>query len=255
MGSRLKDKVAIITGGGHGIGRAFALGLADEGAKVVAADIDAQSAQETVRLVQEKGGEAMACPVDVSVERSAMQMAREASQRFGGIDILINDAAVFHSVPIEKSGFMTIPMDQWDRLMAVNVRGVFLCIRAVYPYMKERGKGKIINISSGTVFHGTPYFCHYVTSKAAVIGMTRSLARELGDASIAINAIAPGATLSDPKPGTQAFAEKPEGLQSRCFKRIEVPQDLVGAAIFLASGDSDFMTGQTMVVDGGSNMH
>ena len=256
MGARLKDKVAIITGAGHGIGRAFSLGLAEEGAKVVAADIDAPEAQETARLVREKGGQAVSFTVDVSLESSTLQMAREAAQYFGGIDILINNAAIFSTVPIMgKSGFLTIPLEEWDRLMAVNVKGAFLCVRAVFPFMKAQGKGKIINISSGTAFKGTPNFCHYVSSKAALIGLTRSLARELGDSNIAINAIAPGVTLSDTTPGKQPSAEREEALKRRCFKRVETPEDLVGTAVFLASSDSDFITGQTIIVDGGDSMN
>lgn len=256
MVSRLKDKVAIVTGAGHGIGRAFALGLSEEGARVLAADIDAQSAQETTALVRAGGGDAQACAVDVSVERSTLEMAKQAVQIYGGIDILVNNAAVFHSVPITgRSGFMNISLDEWDRLMAVNVKGVFLCIRAVFPYLKERGRGKIINISSGTFFAGTPMFCHYVSSKGAVIGLTRSLARELGDYNVSINAIAPGATQSDPTPGKQDYAVRKGAVAPRCFKRVEVPEDLVGAMIFLASSDSDFITGQTIAVDGGAIMH
>jgi 3-oxoacyl-[acyl-carrier protein] reductase len=148
-----------------------------------------------------------------------------------------------------------IPVEEWDRLMAVNLRGIFLCCRAVVPYMKQQQRGKIINISSGTVFYGAPLVAHYVTSKAGVIGLTRSLARELGEYNINVNAVAPGLTLSLDEVSEARMARNQQRLQARPFKRTEVPQDLVGTIVFLCSSESDFMTGQTLVVDGGAQMH
>ena len=252
---RLDSRVIIVTGGAHGIGRAYCLGLAAEGAKVVVADLDGPGADAVVRTLGESGSDALAVVADVSAPDDTSLMARAAIDRFGKIDGLINNAAVFQLPAMSRVPFEQIPVDEWDNLMAVNLRGVFLCCRAVVPHMKAQGGGKIVNISSGTVFHGSPRSAHYVTSKAGVIGFTRSVARELGGFNINVNAIAPGLTLSlDEVPEDRIEASNIR-MQARAIKRAQVPEDLVGAAVFLCSSESDFMTGQTMVVDGGAQMH
>jgi len=250
---RLKDRVAIVTGGAQGIGRAYSLRLAEEGAKVVIADIlDAGPVQQEIK---EKGGEALALRVDVSDEESTADMVRKTIEKFGRIDILVNNAAIFAT--IETKPFYEIFVREWDDVIRVNVKGIFLCCKAVYPQMKKQGKGKIINVASGVFFKGLPLFLHYVTSKGGVIGMTRAMAREVGDDGICVNAIAPGYTvtevMADESIHDEAFVNAVVG--SRCFKRHERPEDLTGAVIFLASDDSDFITGQTIVVDGGATMH
>ncbi|MBI4529040.1 MAG: glucose 1-dehydrogenase [Deltaproteobacteria bacterium] len=249
---RLKDKVVIVTGGGVGIGRAYSMGVAKEGARVVVADIQEDEAKKVAAEIQQEGGEALAVPVDVTSFDKTRAMAEATLQKYGRIDVLVNNAALYSA--IKKKPFSEIPEEEWDRVMAVNLKGLFLCAKAVYPAMKKQGKGKIINISSGTALGGTPFYLHYVTSKGGVIGFTRALARELGLDNIAVNAITPGLTLS----GSQQ-ALTPEQLtdrrRRRSFQRDQYPQDLVGTVIFLSSEDSDFITGQTINVDGGLNMH
>jgi NAD(P)-dependent dehydrogenase (short-subunit alcohol dehydrogenase family) len=250
---RLSGKVVIITGGARGLGKAYALRLSEEGAKVVVADVlDPKGVKEAV---EEKGGEALCLDTDVSEEESTKEMARKAIDRFGRIDILINNAALFAS--ILRKPFYQISAFEWDEVIRVNLKGTFLCCKAVYPQMKKQGKGKIINISSAACFKGQPNFIHYVTSKEGVIGFTRALAREVGDDGICVNTIAPGYTLSD------IIKEKPMDseetvkavINARCLKRAEHPEDILGTVLFLASDESDFITGQTIVVDGGSVLH
>lgn len=256
---RLKDKVIIITGGAKGIGRAYGLGMADEGAKLVVADINLEAAKDTARDIQEKGGEALAIKTDVSSNEDTQAMASKTVERFGRIDVLINNAAVFERNKMLRAPFWEIDPGEWDRLMAVNLKGSFLCIRAVFPYMKAQGGGKIINISSPVAFIGSMNQLHYSTSKAGVIGLTRSLAREVGEYNINVNCIAPGATQNWEPSDKKVFERRQSILQQllpeRSLKRVELPNDLVGTAIFLASSDSDFITGQTIVVDGGAVMH
>lgn len=251
---RLKDKVAIVTGGGVGIGRAYSLGLAKEGAKVVVADIQEQEAIKVTGEIAQAGGEALAVPVDVTSAEKTRAMAEAALQKYGRIDVLVNNAGLYTA--IKKKPFTEITGEEWDKVMAVNLKGLFFCVQAVYPAMKKQGRGKIINISSGTTLGGTPFFVHYVTSKGGVIGFTRALARELGPDNIAVNAITPGLTLSSAQ---QQAVLTPQQLQDRrkkrCFQRDQLPQDLVGTVVFLSSEDSDFITGQTINVDGGLNMH
>jgi NAD(P)-dependent dehydrogenase (short-subunit alcohol dehydrogenase family) len=250
---KLRDKVAIVTGGARGIGKAYALRVFEEGAKVVIADI--LETKVVQRVIEEKGGEALGLQTDVAEEESTQEMARRTIERFGRIDILINNAAIFAN--IVKKPFYKITGKEWDDVIRVNLKGIFLCCKAVYPQMKKQGKGKIINVASGTFFKGSPDFVHYVTSKGGVIGFTRALAREVGGAGICVNAIAPGFTLSD------AVKERPMDseeyalarIKGRCFKREEIPEDLTGTIVFLASDDSDFITGQTIVVDGGLTLH
>ena len=252
---RLKDRVIIVTGGAHGIGRAYCHGLAAEGAKVVVADLDMLAAETVVRNLGELGSDALAVRADVSQAEDVETMARSAAERFGTVDGLINNAAVFQVPAMSRVPFEQIPIDEWDRLIAVNLRGVFLGCRAVVPYMKAQGRGKIVNISSGTVFHGSANSAHYVTSKAGVIGFTRSLARELGDHNINVNAIAPGLTLSLEEMTEDRLQMSRNRMQARSIKRAQEPEDLVGTAVFLCSPESDFVTGQTIVVDGGAQMH
>jgi 3-oxoacyl-[acyl-carrier protein] reductase len=245
---RLKDKVAIVTGGGIGLGRAYCKALAAEGAKVVVADIQDDAAKA---VAKEVGG--IAVRVDVTSPEQTQAMAAKALEAYGGIDVLVNNAGMYSS--IKKRPFTEIPLDEWDRCMAVNVKGVFLCCRAVHPQMKQQGKGKIINISSGTVLGGTPMFLHYVTSKAGVIGLTRSLAREIGGDGINVNAITPGLTIADENQKKMLSEEYlAPRRQARAIKRDQYPEDLVGAVVFLSSADSDFITGQTINVDGGTWM-
>jgi 3-oxoacyl-[acyl-carrier protein] reductase len=251
---RLKDKVIIVTGGGMGIGRVCCLSLAKEGAKVVVGDIEEKAAKAVAAEIGREGGESLAIAVDVTAPEQTRAMAEGALGRYGRIDALLNNAGLYTS--IKKRSFLEIPPAEWDQVMAVNLKGIFLCSQAVYPAMKKQGKGKIINISSGTIFNGTPFFLHYVTSKAGVIGLTRALARELGPEGIAVNAITPGLTLSGPQQaGAITPAQLADRRSRRSFQRDQFPEDIVGTVLFLASADSDFITGQTINVDGGHNMH
>ena len=248
---RLKDKVVIVTGGARGIGRAYCLGVAAEGARVVVADVADPKA--TVQDVEARGAQALGVECDVSRERDTLRLATETLARFGRVDVLVNNAALYGT--LERRPFMEIPVEEWDLVMAINLRGLFLCSRAVFPAMKAQGGGRIINIASGTFFKGVPNYIHYTTSKGGVVGFTRSLARELGEFGIRVNAIAPGFTLSGENEQNMPDAGKAANVAMRMLKRAEVPEDIVGTLIFLAADDSSFITGQTLVVDGGGTVH
>ena len=251
---RLTDKVAIVTGGGVGIGRAYSKGLAREGAKVAVADIQVEAASQVAEEIRKDGGEAMPVAVDVTSPEKTREMAETVLQAHGRIDVLVNNAGLYTA--LTKRSFMEIPEDEWDRVMAVNVKGLFLCVKAVYPAMKAQQKGKIINISSGTILGGTPLFLHYVSSKAGVLGFTRALAREVGSDNICVNAITPGLTISsEAQQGVMTPEQRENRRRSRAFQRDQFPDDLVGTVIFLSSDDSDFVTGQAINVDGGQYMH
>jgi 3-oxoacyl-[acyl-carrier protein] reductase len=245
-----------VTGGGHGIGKAYCRGIATEGGRVVVAEIDGDAAAQTAdALEREFGAEALAVRTDVATPASAEEMAARTLDRFGRIDVLVNNAAVFATIPISRSPLEEISVEEWDLVMAVNLRGIYLACKAVLPAMKRQGKGKIINISSGTALSGSPSRIHYVTSKAGVLGFTRTLAREVGPSGITVNAIAPGNTLSQENPTEEVIRDRQRRVADRALPRIQLPEDLVGALLFFASSESDFITGQTLVVDGGATMH
>jgi NAD(P)-dependent dehydrogenase (short-subunit alcohol dehydrogenase family) len=246
---RLSGRVAIVTGGARHIGAAYARKLSEEGAAIVIADIlDGEPVATEIRAA---GGKALALKIDVSDEADTGRMALETVKAFGRIDILVNNAAIF--INIQRHPFYEITAEEWDRVSAVNTKGPFLCAKAVFPQMKEQKSGKIINISSSTAYWGTPNFLHYVASKAALIGMTRSLAREVGEFGICVNAIAPGLVEHEGQNAPKALTELQ--LKERSIKRLQTPEDLLGTLVFLCSSDSDFMTGQSIIVDGGSVFH
>ncbi|TAK02029.1 SDR family oxidoreductase [bacterium] len=247
---RLKDQVAIVTGAAQGIGAAYARGLAREGAAVAIVDI--LDPNPVAKEIVGNDGKALPLVVDVSDEKQTQAMAKKVADTFGRIDILVNNAAVYGT--IVRKPFEQITVDEWDKLYAVNVRGIFLCVKAVAPYMKAQKQGKIINATSSTFFKGNEDFLHYVSSKGAVVAMTRSLSRELGEHNINVNAIAPGQTLSEAnlKRGEQVDANS---LRIRLLKKRLYPEDLVGTIIYLSSSDSDMMTGQVLLVDGGTAFH
>lgn len=250
---RLQDRVIIITGAGQGIGRTFASGMAAEGARVLIAEINPEKAATVAAEVRTAGGEAEALQVNVSSEESTRAMAAEAVQRFGRIDVLVNNAAVFST--IKMGPFDQISVADWDHVMAVNVRGVFLCATAVAPVMRRQRRGKIINMASVVFDLGRANYMHYVASKGAVIAITRALATELGDDGITANAISPSATQTEIPRESVRPEDAQRFAQDQAIKRPQVPADLVGAAIFLASSESDFITGQTINVDGGLRYH
>jgi len=253
---RLEAKVAIITGGAHGIGRSFAMAFGYEGAKVVIADINLAAASETVDALKKNGIESLSIETDVSSPESTEEMARQTVKRFGRIDILVNNAAVLASYSASRGApFYEIDLNEWDQVISVNLKGTFLCTRAVFPYMKEQAGGKIINMASSTFFWGPATMAHYIASKGGVIGLSRTLATELGQYQINVNCIAPGSTFSEDPTNKEALEFRKLLVRRRIIKRLEYPEDLVGTAIFLASSDSDFITGQTIVVDGGQIMH
>jgi NAD(P)-dependent dehydrogenase (short-subunit alcohol dehydrogenase family) len=243
---RLAGKVAIVTGGARHIGAAYTHKLAAEGAAVVIADV--LDGGEVVSEIERNSGTAMALKIDVSSETDTARMAAETIHAFGRIDILVNNAAIF--ISLNRRPFYEITAEEWDCVSAVNIKGPFLCAKAVFPQMKQQQSGKIINISSSTAFSGTPLFLHYVASKAALIGMTRSLAREVGEYGICVNAIAPGLVQHEGQNAPKEFTEFQ--LKARSLKRLQTPDDLLGTIVYLASADSDFVTGQTFVIDGGS---
>ncbi len=255
MAGRLEGRVAVVTGGGHGIGKAYARGLAGEGASVVIAEIDGAAAGAVAGALQQEGLKAIAVETDVSRWDSVAAMAERAMAAFGRIDILINNAAIFATVPMSRAPFDEIDPAEWDRMMSVNLRGTWFACRAVVPHMKQQRYGKIVNISSGTALKGSASRIHYVTSKAGILGFTRTLAREVGGFGICVNCIAPGSTLSEETPDADTLKMRNGAAADRALRRVERPEDLVGAILFFASADSDFVTGQTLVVDGGSCMH
>jgi NAD(P)-dependent dehydrogenase (short-subunit alcohol dehydrogenase family) len=246
---RLGGKVAIVTGGARHIGAAYCRKLAAEGAAVVIADV--LDGEGVVKEIAATGGQAIALKVDVSREEDTARMAAEAVRVFSRIDILVNNAAIF--INLQRHPFYEISAEEWDRVSAVNIKGPFLCAKAVFPQMKQQRSGKIINISSSTVFAGTPLFLHYVASKAALVGMTRSLAREVGEFGICVNAIAPGLVQHEGQNAPREFTEFQ--LKARSLKRLQTPEDLLGVLVYLASSDSDFVTGQTLLIDGGNVLY
>jgi 3-oxoacyl-[acyl-carrier protein] reductase len=250
--------VAIITGGGHGIGKALSMGLSNEGAKIVIADIDESAAESAAHEIEQQGRESFYIHTNVANQKKTKEMARRTVDRFGRIDILINNAAYMIDLGLEKA-WDQIDIEEWDRVMEVNLRGVFLCCRAVVPYMKTEGKGKIINISSSSAFWGFPGRIHYATSKAGILGFTKTLARELAGHGINVNAIAPGFTFHERVTSENYLTKERLKQLSRhtieCIKKDMHPKDLIGTAIFLASDDSEFICGETIIVDGGFFMH
>jgi NAD(P)-dependent dehydrogenase (short-subunit alcohol dehydrogenase family) len=249
MSGALQGKVAIVTGGAQGIGRAIADRLATDGARIVIADL--KGADEAAADFPEGVG----LTVNVASEDDVERMAAETVERCGSIDVLVNNAGLYASLAMRP--FEQIPVDEWRQVMDVNVLSMFLTCRAVVPRMREQGGGRIVNISSGTPFRGVPFLLHYVTSKGAIVAFTKSLAKELGGDEILVNCVAPGFTMSD---GVQENPEVIEALRdvsisARTIKRDQVPEDVVGAVAFLCGPESTFVTGQTMVIDGGQYFH
>ena len=249
MSGSLEGKVAVVTGAAQGIGNAIAKGLAAEGARIVVVDLN--RAEEAAQEFE--GGIGVA--VDVADEQEVERMAREVVDRCGRIDILVNNAGLYASLQMRP--FTEIPVDEWRQVMDVNVLSMFLTTRAVVPRMRDQGGGRIVNISSGTPFRGVPFLLHYVTSKGAIVALTRALARELGRDDVLVNCVAPGFTMSD---GVREHPEVIEALRdasvsARTLQRDQEPVDVVGAVVFLCGPGSAFVTGQTIVIDGGQYFH
>jgi NAD(P)-dependent dehydrogenase (short-subunit alcohol dehydrogenase family) len=248
---RLNGRVVIITGAARGIGQTYAVAVANEGANVVAVDIN--DCEETAGMVRAAGTEVLLVHVDVSNEDQVKDMVRVTIERFGRIDCLVNNAAMFDGLtyqPIED-----VDLDEWDRLFQVNVKGTFICARAVVPQMREQGYGKIVNMSSSTVLAGATGFPHYVASKGAVFALTRSLSKELGPYGIRVNTIAPGRTDSGALVTMNPNSPPRTGRAARSIDRDEIPEDLTGTLVYLASADSDFVTGQMISVNGGDMLY
>ena len=249
---RLKGKVAIVTGAGGGIGKALATRLAADGASVVIADVR-NFGEAAAEIAKVTGARTLGLQIDISSETDTGRMAAETIKAFGRLDVLVNNAAVFSTLKLKP--FEQIGVEEWRKVLDVNVIGVALACRACVPHMRKGGYGRIINLASGAPLKGVPHFLHYISSKGAVIAMTRGLARELGKDGITVNSLAPGFTLSENLLSREDHMNAGAASRSsRAIARDETPQDLVGAVSFLASSDAAFVTGQTLVVDGGSAM-
>ena len=245
----VSEKVVFITGAGQGIGREYARQFAAAGAVPVVADINAASAASVAEEIHAEGGRATAVPTDVADPASVQDLVSTTLGAHGRLDALVNNAAIFSSIQMRP--FDEIPLDEWRRVLDVNVSGTFLGARAVAPGMRAAGRGRIVNIASGAVPLGVPRYLHYVASKAAVAGMTNSLARELGPAGITVNAVQPGGTFTEVPRSTVTAEGKARLIANQCIPREAIPADIAGAVLFLCSDAAEFITGQTIVVDGG----
>jgi 3-oxoacyl-[acyl-carrier protein] reductase len=252
---RLVNKVAIITGAAHGIGKAYAQRFAEEAAHVVIADIDAQSGDAVAKTLGDAKFSAWSRTTDVRSYSSIEGLMRETVDKFGRIDILLNNAAIYVTQKLWKGPVEELALEEWDRVIEVNLKGVFLCSKAVIPIMKRQQSGKIINIASGTFFSGSGNMPHYTTAKGGVVALTRVMARQLGEWNINVNCMTPGSTMSEDNVTQDVLERRENSVNKRSFKRVETPADIVGTALFLASADSDFMTGQLLVVEGGGVMY
>jgi len=249
----LAGRAVIVTGGAVGIGKVYCERLVEAGARVVIADIAPEAGEVLARRLA-NAGDVVSHATDIADPASVERMVEATLARFGRIDGLVNNASLMSALP--RRSWLEIPIEEWDRVMAVNLRGLFLCCRAAVPAMRRLGKGRIVTIASTRVFEGTPNRLHYTTSKAGVVGFTRALARELGPENITVNCVAPGRTLSETQLATSPAAYLQDGAdETRALARPQLPDDLVGAVMFLLSDASAFMTGQTLVVDGGKIMH
>jgi len=252
---RLKDKVTIITGAAHGIGKAYARKFAEEGAHVIVADIDAKGGEATAKALLDAGGSAWARATDVTNFANVEGLMRESVEKYGKIDVLLNNAAIYVTQKLWKGPVEDLALEEWDRVIEVNLKGVFLCCKAAIPIMKRQRQGKIINIASGTFFSGSGNMPHYTTAKGGVVALTRVMARQLGEFGINVNCMTPGSTMSEEAVSQEVLKRREGSMDKRAFKRVETPADIVGTALFLASADSDFITGQLLVVEGGGIMH
>ncbi len=248
----VSGQVVIITGAGQGIGRDYAFAFAKAGAIPVLAEINSEKLHQVAREIEASGGKTLAIETDVGSKQSVDAMVAKTIEAFGRIDVLINNAAIFATIPQRK--FYDIPTDEWNQVINVNITGSYLCACAVVPAMRKAGRGRIINISSGTVPQGVPGFMHYVTSKAAVVGMTRVMARELGDDNINVNAVMPGYTETEVEHASMNEEMRQFIQNKRILKRKETPDDLIGTVMFLASPASSFITGQSIACCGGEVM-
>jgi NAD(P)-dependent dehydrogenase (short-subunit alcohol dehydrogenase family) len=248
MGS-LDGKVAVVTGGAQGIGRAIADGLAGEGARIVVADL--RGAEDAAASYPDGVG----LTVDVADEAAVQRFVDETVERCGTVDVLVNNAGLYAS--LQMRSFTEIPLDEWRQVMDVNVASMFLMSRAVVPVMRERGGGRIVNISSGTPFRGVPFLLHYVTSKGAIVAFTRALAKELGNDNVLVNCVAPGFTMSAGVHENPEVIEKLRdvSIAARTIQRDQIPEDVVGAVVYFCGPGSGFVTGQTIVIDGGQTFH
>lgn len=245
----------IVTGGAHGIGAVYAERLSQDGFPVVIVDLDESAARAKASQVTESGGRALAVRADISNEDDVRRVADATIAEFGAITGLVNNAAVFSVVPMSRAPYDEIELDEWDLMMRVNLRGTWQMCKAIAPHMAKNGYGKIVNISSGTALKGSASRIHYVTSKAGVIGFTKTLARELGADGVRVNCVAPGSTLSEENPDEKILEYRKSRVGDRALGQVQLPEHLAGAVSFFISTDSDFVTGQTLVVDGGSCMH
>ncbi len=244
------DKVVVITGSGQGIGRVFAKSFASAGARVVIAERNAEKANDVAQEIAAGNGHASVVETDVADPDSVATLGARVDAEFGRADVLINNAAIFST--LEMRPFEQIPLAEWEQVLRVNVTGPFLCARALLPLMRRNKWGRIINMASGAVTLGRPNYLHYIASKSALAGMTHSMARELGPDGITVNAVLPGATFTEIPRKTVTPEQKDRIIATQCVPRPQIPDDLVGIVLFLASDASAFLTGQELTVDGGA---